>query len=161
MEAVVWSMIGAVLGTVFTLAALFGARALVHRLIPIPDGPTRLPPSIPRVEEIDVNPPTPEPEGETEQVPVVMLREVPKAEADRLREKHANDKALPENVKEAFVEYVKARLEANGNQRLKVKDLLVEFAKWHGPKNLDRGILRPNPPPIPELALAPKIKEEC
>ncbi len=49
----------------------------------------------------------------------------------------------------AMAEYTKARLAANGNKPLNVKELLVDFARWHGPKNLDRGILRPDPPPIP------------
>lgn len=49
----------------------------------------------------------------------------------------------------AMVEYIKARLEANGNKPINLKEALAEFARWHGPKNLDKGILRPLPPPIP------------
>jgi hypothetical protein len=60
---------------------------------------------------------------------------------------------LPENVAEALKDYVEARLQANGNTPLSIKQIMIEFAKWHGPKNLERGILRPEPPPIPERTL--------
>jgi len=68
---------------------------------------------------------------------------------------------MPEHVMDAFKDYVEARLQANGNVGLPVKELLVEFARWHGPSNLDRGILRPTPPPIPENVLAPKVEGDC
>jgi len=130
--AAMWMLVGAAIGTVVTLASCTFLVLLVRRLIPIPDGPRSLPPGIPRVEEIHLDPPAPKPKKE-----------------------------LPSHVYEAFADYVNARLAANGNQGVPVKQLLTEFARWHGPFNLDRGILRPKPPPIPEEVLAPRIEEEC
>lgn len=64
-------------------------------------------------------------------------------------------------VGKAWADYVVARLEANGNVELPLKKLLVEFAMWHGPKNLDQGILKPTPPPIPETSVMPPVEGEC
>lgn len=56
---------------------------------------------------------------------------------------------LSEHVYKSFSDWMQTCLEANGNQPLNVRDLLVKFARWHGPANMDQGILRPNPPPVP------------
>ena len=69
---------------------------------------------------------------------------------------------LPENVAEAMTEYLMARLEANGNVPIPLKQVMFEFAKWHGADNLRKGVLRPESPPIPERTLLDAIEPgEC
>jgi len=144
-------MLGCLIGTMVSVTLMTTAIIYVRNQFPIPPGPRRLPPGIPRVEEIDINPPE--------------FRVLSQTEDQRLREgvglpKPKPKKELPDCVYEAFVDYTMARLDANGNQQIPLGQLLTEFARWHGPHNLDRGILRPKPPPIPEHVLAPRIEEE-
>ena len=56
---------------------------------------------------------------------------------------------MPENVREALSGWIETCLRANGNHPLNLRSLMIEFAKWHGVRNLERGILKPVPPPIP------------
>mgnify|MGYP003640436964 CR=1 FL=1 len=64
------------------------------------------------------------------------------------------DGDLPIGVKEAFKDWLQLRLEDNGNEPLNLRSELIAFALWHGPENLDRGILKPTfpiGPPDPPL----------
>jgi hypothetical protein len=49
------------------------------------------------------------------------------------------------HVGDAFVEWVKFRLAENGNEPMVVRELLIEFARYHGVNNLERGILKDPP----------------
>jgi len=77
------------------------------------------------------------------------------------RKPAAPKRELPDHVMEAMQEYLDARLDANGNQPLPLVQVMTEFARWHGPHNLERGILRPEPPPIPETTLVTTQRGEC
>ena len=57
---------------------------------------------------------------------------------------------LPENVKLALLDYTLARLEANGNTPVPAREILMDFARWHGVPALTFGQLRNDPPPMPD-----------
>ena len=89
------------------------------------------------------------------------------AEAERLEAETEVTPKVRENcfeqfphVGEAFIEYTQNRLANHpGNQGIPLKLLLIEFARWHGTSNLDRGILRDSPPPV--TLITPPTTPEC
>jgi hypothetical protein len=50
----------------------------------------------------------------------------------------------------AMIDYLKARLESNGNAPIPIKQLLYEFIKWHGIEALREGDLSKGMPPLPQ-----------